>query len=193
MLNSQRLVPTRKLVLGFNDSTFGLLGVSNLLFGAALWAANSPSVEKTDFSLTYVGAQIVHRGLGRELYDVTLQKQVRDSLFQHPSPLFFEHPPFEALLFSPLATVHFRTAYGIWAVCNAITWLVLIVFLRKHLPWPNDDLAYLFFWLFFAPLWVALYQGQSSLLLLALYAITFSQLKLGHEFLAGLALGVGFF
>src|SRR6266705_386881 len=75
--------------IGLNDSTFGLLGVAILLFGAVLWSARGPNVEKTDFSLTYVGARIVHQGLGTRLYDLDLQKQVRDSLFQHPNPLFF--------------------------------------------------------------------------------------------------------
>jgi Glycosyltransferase family 87 len=193
MSNSGMLVPARRFTFAFNDGTLGLLAVSVLLFGAALWAVRSPSVEKTDFSLTYVGATIEHEGLGRSLYDITLQKLVRDSLFRHPSPLFFEHPPFEALLFSPLATLPFRTAYAVWALCNATIWLVLIVILRRHLPWPTDDLGYLFFWLLFAPLWVALYQGQSSLLLLALYTITFVKLKFGQEFVAGLALGLGLF
>src|SRR6266567_9508800 len=125
--------------IGFNDSTLGLLGSAILLFGAVLWSARGAGVEKTDFSLTYVGAQIVHQGLGGRLYDLDLQKQVRDSLFEHPSPLFFEHPPFEALLFSPLAAFSFRTAYLIWGLFNAVVWLFLIYFLRPHLPWPAED------------------------------------------------------
>ncbi len=192
-MSNSGLLTSRRFVFGFNDGTLGLFAVSILLYGAALWSAQSPNVEKTDFSLTYVGAKIEHEGLGQRLYDITLQKQTRDSLFQHPSPLFFEHPPFEALLFSPLAALPFRTAYEIWALCNATLWLVMIFLLRKHFPWPDDDLGYLFFWLLFAPLWVALYQGQSSLLLLALYAITFVKLKFGREFVAGLALGFGLF
>src|SRR5437773_10126934 len=112
MSNSSLLVPARRFTFGFNDATPGLLAAFILLFGAALWAVHSPGVEKTDFSLTYVGATIEHEGLGRSLYDITLQKHVRDSLFQHPSPLFFEHPPFEALLFSPLAALPFSSAYA---------------------------------------------------------------------------------
>ena len=88
--------------IGINEMTLGLLGAAVLLYGAVLWCARGPNVEKTDFSLTYVGAQIVHQGLGSRLYELDLQKQVRDSLFQHPNPLFFEHPPFEALLLSAL-------------------------------------------------------------------------------------------
>src|SRR5262249_27265610 len=127
------------------------------------------------------------------LYDVPLQRHLRDSLFEHPSPLFFEHPPFEALIFSPIAALPFRKAYTIWALFNAALWLLLIFFLRRHLQWPKEDLAYICLWLLFAPLGVALYQGQASLVLLGLYAITFVCLKRSQEIAGGLALGFGLF
>ena len=107
-------------------------------------------------------ATIVHHGMGHDLYNTALQKQVRDSLFQHPVPLFFEHPPFEALLLSPLASYSFRTAYLIWGLMNATIWLGSIFALRQYLHWPGETLGYVILWLVFAPLWVALYQGQSS-------------------------------
>jgi hypothetical protein len=179
--------------IGFNDSTLGLLGSTILLFGAVLWCARGPGVEKTDFSLTYVGAQIVHQGLGSRLYDLDLQKQVRDSLFQHPNPLFFEHPPFEALLFSPLAALPFRTVYMLWGLLNATIWLLLIFVMRPYFPAPREDLGYITLWLLFAPLGVALFQGQSSLLLLALYAAAFILLRQNRELPAGISLGLGLF
>src|SRR5713226_6517814 len=179
--------------IGINEMTLGLLGAAVLLYGAVLWCAHGPSAEKTDFSLTYVGARIVHQGLGGRLYDLGLQKQVRDSLFQHPNPLFFEHPPFEALLLSPLAAVPFRTAYMLWGFLNATVWLLLIFFMRPHLPAPLEDLGYVALWLLFAPLGVALFQGQSSMILLALYAAAFVLLRQDREFAAGAALGLGLF
>ena len=190
MLNrSHTLAPP--LRLGLNDGTLGLLAAAILLLCAAIWAARLPGVEKTDFSLTYVGAKIVYSGLGHRLYDTEFQKQTRDSLFQHPNPLFFEHPPFEALLLSPLAALPFRVAYLLWGISNAAIWILLIIFLRPHLPWPSDNLGYICLWLLFAPLAVALYQGQSSIMLLAVFAITFGQLKRQREFAAGAALGLG--
>jgi hypothetical protein len=163
------------------------------LYGAVLWCARGPNAEKTDFSLTYVGARIVHQGLGSHLYDLDLQKQVRDSLFQHPNPLFFEHPPFEALLLSPLAALPFRTAYMLWGFLNATVWLLLIFFMRPLLSAPLEDLGYVALWLLFAPLGVALFQGQSSLTLLALYAAAFALLRQDRDFAAGAWLGIGLF
>ncbi len=175
------------------DFTLGLLGAAVLLYGAVLWCARGPNAEKTDFSLTYVGARIVHQGLGSRLYDLDLQKQTRDSLFQHPNPLFFEHPPFEALFLSPLAALPFRTAYMLWGFFNATVWLLLIFFMRPFCPAPIEDLGYLALWLLFAPLGVALFQGQSSLLLLALYAAAFVLLRQSNDFAAGATLGLGLF
>jgi len=191
MRSDPRAAATASFRLGFNDSTLGLIGAGILLVSAVLWAAQMPHIEKTDFSLTYVGAAIVHSGEGHHLYDVELQTQTRDSLFEHPNPLFFEHPPFEALLFSPLAALPFRAAYLVWGLFNAALFLLLIVFLRRYLTWPSENLAYICLWLLFAPLAVALYQGQSSILLLAVYSLSFVQLKRERELSAGIALGLG--
>lgn len=178
---------------GFNDGTLALLGAAILLVGAVVWSSQQPNVEKADFALTYMGAVLAHRGLGAQLYNTELQEQTLHSLFRKPNPLFFEHPPFEALLFSPLAPVPFRLAFLIWGLINAAVWLLLMVLLRRHLPWPNDALGYVCLWLLFAPLAVALYQGQTSIILLALFAIAFVQLKMYRELSAGLALGFGLF
>jgi hypothetical protein len=193
MPNSSPALPAPRLVLGLNEGTLGLVAAAIFLCAGVLWSARGPNVEKTDFSLTYVGARIVHQRLGARLYDITLQKQIRDSLFTHPNPLLFEHPPSEALLLSPLAALPFRTAYLIWGLFNATVWLWLIWFLRPYLPTPHEDLGYLSLWLLFAPLGVALYQGQPSLLLLAIYALTFAGLKRENEFVAGICLGLGLF
>jgi len=193
MPNSGALDASPRIRLGFNDGALGLLAAAILLVGAVVWSYQTPRVEKTDFALTYMGGVLVHEGLGARLYDIQLQKETLHRLFQHPNPLFFEHPPFEALLFSPLAAFSFRTAYLIWGLLNAVVWLLLIYSLRPHLPWPREVLGYVCLWLLFAPLGVALYQGQSSIILLALFCIAFVQLRKKRELAAGLVLGLGLF
>ncbi len=173
-----------------NDSTLALAALAVFLSAAVLWSARGANVEKTDFALTYVGAHIVHTGMGRHLYDVGLQVQLRDAMFQHPSPLYFEHPPFEAVVLSPLAAVSFRTAHTTWGLCNVAILLAAIVWLRRYLPWPSEDIAYLFLWLLFAPLLVAIYQGQSSIVVLAAYAAAFVQLRKGNTLTAGVVFGL---
>lgn len=191
MLSKLSAVSWPIFIRGLNDGTLALLAAAIVLVSAVIWASNDASAERTDFSLTYVGALIVHQGNGSQLYDLELQKRLRDSLFAHPVPILFEHPPFEAFLLSPLAAWPFRTAFRIWGLINATVWLLLMVFLRRYLPWPRELLGYTFLWLLFAPLAVALYQGQSSIILVALFAITFLHLKNGRPLSAGVALGFG--
>jgi hypothetical protein len=164
-----------------------------VVLGVLLWAARGPLAEKTDFSLMYTGARMVYVGDGAKLYDLQQQKQMNASLFAHPQPLLYEHPPFEALLLAPLASLPYRTAYLCWGIFNACIWLALPLILRRYAPVPREVLGYFALWLLFAPLGVTLFQGQTSLILLAVFVLTFTQLKKGNSFNAGVWLGLGLF
>ena len=179
-----------RLGTAFNDGTLALGAVAILLVGFAIWAARGPNAEKTDFALTYVGASIVHQGDGRHLYDTGLQVKLRNSMFEHPSPLYFEHPPFEAVALVPLTRLPFRTAYLVWSLVNVSVLLGVIVWLRTYLHWPSEDIGYLFLWVVFAPVLVAIYQGQSSILVLAAYAAAFVGLTRDKPLTAGVVFGV---
>ena len=137
--------------------------------------------------------RIVHEGRGSKLYDIAEQEKIKVSVFTRAQPLIFEHPPFEALLLAPLGGLHYDTAYFIWGALNVLVWLYLPYLLRPYAPWPHSDLTYLVLWLLFPPLGIALYQGQSSLLLLLVFALAFVRLKQGREFTAGVWLGLGLF
>lgn len=187
--------PTQKagFALGLNETGIAYVALAVLLVGATLWSGLGPQVEHTDFSMTYIGASMVHLGHGARLYDFQEQIALRQSTFKQPSPLLFEHPPFEALIFSPLAALPYRDAYLVWALLNTIIWLSLPLLLRPYAPAPHENLGYLALWLLFAPLGVALFQGQSSLALLLLYTLCFVHLKRGRGLAAGLCLGLGLF
>jgi hypothetical protein len=185
--------PSKTINIGFNEGTIAEFAAAVLLCGAVVWAARGPNVEKTDFSVTYLGARIIYQGQGAKLYDLREQASLKSSLFARAEPLIYEHPPFEAFFLAPLAGLPYRRAYLIWGLVNVLIWLVLPYVLRPYALVPRDALGYLALWILFAPLGIALYQGQSSLLLLLLYALTFISLKRGHDFRAGLSLGLGLF
>lgn len=159
------------------------------MLGALLWTEHS--VEKTDFSVTYIGARMVYLGLGSKLYDLAEQHKLKSSLLPHSEPLIYEHPPFEALILSPLGALPYPIAYFVWGLVNTSTWLLLPWLLRPFFPAPLEDLSYFALWMIFAPLGITLFQGQSSLVLLLLYSCLFISLKGDHEFWAGLFLGLG--
>src|SRR5437868_339607 len=89
--------PAGTIKIGLNESTALLFGFVMLLIGAVLWSVRAPNTENADFSITYVGAKIVHDGHGAALYDLREQAKVKNSLYARPQPLIYEHPPFEAL------------------------------------------------------------------------------------------------
>jgi len=182
-----------KVEFGVNETTLVFLGAAVLLFSSVFWTANGRNLEKIDFSVTYLGARMVQQGQGAKLYDLTEQVKLRSALYEHPNPLIYEHPPFEALLLSPLGALPYKTAYLIWGSINAMLWLVLPYVIRPYAPVPGDELAYLALWFIFAPLGIALYQGQSSIVLLLVYILTFISLKGSRDLLAGIFLGLGLF
>ncbi len=56
---SEVSIPGPGFRLGLNDGALGLLATAILLFAAVFWSAYGLNTEKTDFSLTYVGARLV--------------------------------------------------------------------------------------------------------------------------------------
>jgi hypothetical protein len=175
------------------DVYLALAGAVVLLVAAVVGASRSQNTEKTDFSVTYIGAYILHTGNAAHLYDLDEQVRLRKTLYTRAEPLIFEHPPFEALLLSPLAALPYRSAYLAWGLMNVVVLLVLPYLLRPYAPVPQDTLGYLALFFLFAPLGVALYQGQSSLFLLLLYSLCFICMKRGDDVMAGVFLGLGLF
>ncbi len=175
------------------DNLLAYVGCAILLVSAVFWADRPPTMEKTDFSVTYIGSRMVYLGQGSKLYDLAEQRKLKQSLLKDAEPLIFEHPPFEALLLAPLGALPYKTAYLLWGLINVAIWLSLSRLLRPYAPAPRDELAYLALWMLFAPLGVALFQGQSSIFLLLVYALTFIALKRGRDFRAGAILGLGLF
>jgi hypothetical protein len=175
------------------ENIIAFIAATVLLVGALLWAHRTPGITQTDFSVTYVGARMIHLGLGSRLYDLAEQRKIKESVDVGGKTLIYEHPPFEAFLLSPLGGLSYRAAYLLWGVLNVLIWLSLPLFLRAHLTRPADNLSYVLLWLAFAPLWITLYVGQSSLLILLLYSFAFLSLRRGQDFVCGLVIGIALF
>ena len=179
--------------LELNERVVVCIAAAVLLTSAVLWTDRPVTSERTDFSITYTASRMVYLGLGPKLYDLGEQYRLKRSLLPNAEPLIYEHPPFEALLLAPLGALPYKTAYLIWGLINVAIWLTLPFVLRPYAPVPRDDLAYAMLWLLFVPLGVTLFQGQSSLVVLLLFSLSFVQWKKGQDFWAGLLLGQGLF
>src|SRR5207253_6784623 len=73
-------------------------------------------INDLDFSEYYSAGQIIRQGLGRQLYDLKVQLNFQLRVAQ--PHVFYNHPPFEALLFAPFARLSYRVAYTIWVLLS---------------------------------------------------------------------------
>lgn len=177
--------------------------VCALLLGVVIYQAllfwNSSRVAmkgNADFIIFYTAGRIVASGSREALYDYELQRKLELEISpRYQRALVYNHPPFEALLFTPLARLPYRRAYICWLLVNLSLLCVLPVLLWRHLKFASQslpELLYLSFFSFF-PILSALLQGQDSILLLLLATLAFVGLREGKEFRAGCYWGLGLF
>jgi Glycosyltransferase family 87 len=152
-----------------------------------------------DFTIFYTAGTMLNQGSARALYDTELQRKVQGefapNLGERRWALPFNHPAFEALLFQAFAVLPYRSAYLLWLAVNLMLLLLVLLLLRKHIILMQR--AGYFFWLLtalaFFPLFVALLQGQDSILLLLWCVLAYVALQRDSLFLAGCCLALGLF
>jgi hypothetical protein len=152
-----------------------------------------------DFTIFYTAATMVKEGAGHALYDTERQRAVElqfaPQLADRTKALPYNHPAFEALLFLPLAYLPYVSAYVAWGVVNVVLILLLVALLCRHVPLMQRS-GYIF-WLLaalsFFPVFVALLQGQDSILLLLVCVLSYIALRRHAFFAAGVLLGLGLF
>ena len=151
-----------------------------------------------DFSSFYAAAVILHDGHGYELYDDRVQDAVQRSFFpigmqRRGSILPFYHPPFEALVFIPFASLPYIGAYRVWFGINLILTIAALILLRRNFVILGGAPFYL--WVLaglgFYPLFIALMQGQDSILIVLFYAMAFVAFRRGSELREGACVGLG--
>jgi hypothetical protein len=179
--------PTRREV------TIAISFAAVLLFFVVILSAVLSNPRAYDFAGYYTCGLIIHQGNASRLYDPAEQSRVEHQLLGRESLLINPHPPFEALFFSTLARLSYVKAYILWGVINVLLWA-----LSQHLFWRDRPIPAHFFrysllsFLFF-PLWGTLIIGQTTILLLFLFTLTHVSLARGHDFRAGVFLGLGLF
>ena len=153
---------------------------------------------ETDFASFYAAGRAVQQGQGRELYRYETQREFQKEFPSRSVPLLFYHPPFQLPLFLPLAWLPFGWAYGVWLVVSALLVAGLGFLRHPEDEWrpppdwtsavPRMVAAFAFF-----PVFLALLQGQDSVLLLWFFCLAFLALRRGMDFEAGCFLGLGLF
>jgi hypothetical protein len=150
-----------------------------------------------DFSIFYTAGQILRQGRGGDLYNDALQESVQRSFAAAVSEqgeiLPYNHPPFEAVVFRPLARFSYLTSYKIWMAINCVMVVMAALVLRRNLPALGQFPRWL--WVLagfgFPPIGFALIQGQDSIWILLCYCMAFAAMRKRADGWAGIWLGLG--
>ena len=145
-----------------------------------------------DFPVFYSNAQMVREGQAARLYDFAAENsfvhRVSD-LARAPN----NHLPYELLIFIPLTYLSFGAAHLLWTLVSLGMLLGVALLMRSMPPAELSLRDTLLATLAFFPVWYCLLQGQDSILLMLLFALSFWLWKRGRDDAAGLALAMGLF
>lgn len=152
-----------------------------------------------DFAAFYTAAKLLQRGHASGLYDLKVQWSVQQEFASTVSirngPLPYIRPPFQAIVFLPLAYLDYQQAFLLW-----MGFKVLILFSIPFLLVPDAPaLPRRYQWLAgflclsVGPVAMDLLQGQDAVLFLLVCALTIRSLYRGTDGLAGVWLGLGLF
>jgi len=145
----------------------------------------------SDFSSFYAAGEIVRSGNGAHLYEYETQRQAQQQFSYRSGPLLFPHAPFETVLYAPLSLLSYQHAYLLWWLCNLALVLLTLEMMARTFPGIQALLPYWILALaFFAPLQVALVQGQDSVLTMFLLAACVVLLARGRDASAGAMLAL---
>ena len=182
------------------------LGIACLMAFAALnvsllWQTRGLIFEGWgDFASFYTAGRIVRSGQSARLYDPGIQWQVQQEFASkvkiRRGPLPYVRPPFEALLFLPLAYLTYPAACVVWMIFK----VVLLFAVPFVLPPANygggkfgtHALPSLLCLAFF-PVGFDLLLGQDSILLLFLLAVALRLMLQGAELQSGAVMALGLF
>ncbi len=185
-------VPAWKKVLG-RIALLALFAAALSILLFQLDQMTRHGTEELDFVAFYTAGKIVNGGHSNRLYNVHLQQNIERAIIPSGPFMPYYHPPFQALLFAPLALLSFPHAFLIWATITLAAW-GLIVYLTRLTGYRLRTWPYILWTgicLFFVL--IALDFGEDTLLLALVFLLAFLALKRRRNYVAGLALGLGLF
>lgn len=170
-----------------------LWGVCALDFSTPGLFDRAGNIKFQDFLQFYISARLIAEGRASQLFDQQVADAELHDLVRQPTRVRLPtvYGPQVGLLFVPLTRFSFPVAARIW-VAKSLLLFFLCVFLvwrfcpnLRAYPTPVVLLA-----IAFPPLFHCFVRGQLSMLLVACFTVAFFAFRAGHDWLAGLALGL---
>lgn len=162
---------------------------------ADLLRSGSVHIEQSDLLVYYSASHLVVNGHGGQMYDFSVLKHAQHALYPRlllpESEASFLYPPYYALALTPFALLTFSGAYAAWFLMNCVLAIVVLRSLQRYTRLGTS--GSILFWLAALasmPVFSALVQGQSSILLTALLCGCFLALRSGRDAMAGTLLAL---
>ena len=147
---------------------------------------------KNDFPAFYSSAQMVREGQGSRLYDFEAENSFLHRISDVARPPFV-HVPYENLIFIPFTYLRFGAAHILWTSLSVGMLVGVALLMRDLRPGGSNFLLTVLPVVAFFPVWHCLLQGQDSILLVVLFALSFWLWRRGQEDAAGFVLAMGLF
>lgn len=153
----------------------------------------------TDFQEYYGAAMVVRAGRANQLYDASVQYSIQQSFTNRTlagmsSSHYYNHSPYEVLLYLPLTRLSFVDAAWCWWGFNLLLLYSGIYLLLPFVPWVAARLQWALLGLaIFVPLLIAEIQGQDTILTLFLFIVCFVSLARNRYATAGAALAIAMY
>jgi len=162
-----------------------------LIFASLLLKLATGEAAHLDFGQLYAAGAMISEGQTGYLYDLKAQTATQERVLRRPGVLPFISPPFEALLFVPMAKIPYSQAYLLWGAFNIAlyVWFAWMTRIVSGLSIYQHLIACFGFF----PLWLAVDLGQMTLVLLVLVTFSAFAVKREQDFRAGILLGLGLF
>jgi hypothetical protein len=165
------------------------------LMEALGWLSTRDLSQSPDFRAFYAAGYLL-RTHPTQLYNPAAQAQIQNTLVSPARySLPFYHPAYEALLYTPFTLLPYRPAYLTFIAFNILLLIAIVLAARPlfstTIPFLQPRPGLIFF--FFAPVLLAIIQGQDSLLFLLLAALTWQRLSDHRDAAAGCLLALALF
>lgn len=147
---------------------------------------------KNDFPAFYSNAQMVHEGQASRLNELEAENSFIHRVSDLDRPPI-QHLPYELLIFVPFTYLQFGAAYILWTLLSVGMLAGIAVLMRNSQPGESSfSLVFLTILAFF-PVSQCLLQGQDSIMLALLFALSFWLWRRGQDDIGGFLLGLGLF
>jgi len=174
----------------------GVVALCILVSNLALFYAKRDGLPYRDFKIFYSGARILQAYPGTELYNLDFQARVQTELLhiKTEEALPYNHPPFELLLFLPLAGLSYSPAFYLWIAISFACGIAGAKLMGRELPrlregwWLPCALVVCLF-----PFFMVILEGQDSALALLLLVAAWVSMRRGADARGGFWLGLALF